>query len=118
MKRIYISLIFLAVVADGVEKDIANTLKLSDKKIQKIEIIEQKYNKKRVELNSEILLKNMQMAQYRGSKNEQTYIKAINYEIKELNNLLSEIDKDREREIMSCLNFFQKIKYRKIKNSN
>ena len=47
MKKIYIILIFLSVVAYGFDKDIANTLKLSDKKIQKIEIIEQKYSKKK-----------------------------------------------------------------------
>ena len=120
MKRVLLAIIFLLCncFALTMQNDILDSLKLSQKQKNRIENVKIKYNQKRVEFNSQILLKNMQLAQYRGLRNEQTYIKAINYEIKELNNELSEIDKNREKEIISCLNFFQKIKYKKLKNSN
>lgn len=112
MKKILLLFILfnfaLCAYATDIEKEYGY-LKLSSKQQKKIEQIKLEYNKKTVETNSLILLKNMQIAQRRKSSD----VALLQKEIKTLEHSLDELKKDEKKEILSCLNFFQKIKYRK-----
>ena len=110
MKKILL-LIILLLTLNTYAADIENkysSLKLSKKQQAKIEQIEIEYNKKTVEINSLILLKNMQIAQRSSSDMALLY-----KEIKTLENSLEELKQDKEKEILSCLNFFQRFKYKR-----
>ncbi len=112
MKKILLLFILfnfaLTAFATDIDKEYG-FLKLSSKQQKKIEQIELEYGKKIVETNSMILLKNMQIAQKRKSSD----VALLQKEIKTLEYSLDELKKDKRKKILSCLNFFQKIKYKK-----
>ena len=87
------------------------TAKLSKRQKAEIEQIEKEYNKKIVELGAQITLKNMQAAQLRNTQ-QKSKIYAINNEVKQLESIRYNTYKEKDKEILSVLNIFQKIKYR------
>ncbi len=87
-----------------------NSLKLKDKQIVKIEQIKKEYNKKIVETNTQALLSNMRAAK--------SYNRKGNYdELRALEQQLADLNEEKEEEIISVLNWFQKIKYRRYLKS-
>ena len=125
MKKIIILLFLLFVmpvhafrIDNKVREDFFATLKLSNKQSQKIEQIENKYNPKIVKLNSQIILNNMHCAQLKPSNHAVNKINSINANSKALEDELENIQNQKQKEILSVLNLFQKIKYRRyIKNN-
>ena len=93
--------------------DYLKTLNLSKKQTLKIEEIEKKYRAKITLLNADVILKNMEIAQLKPYKNATLRISAINAELDEVMDELSEIEEQKQDEIMSCLGPIQKFKYRK-----
>ena len=87
--------------------DFFNSLKLSDKQKIKIEQIEQKYNKKIVETNTQALLSNMYSAKYGNRKSNYNQLLALQQQ-------LNDLKEEKEEEILSTLNWFQRRKYRKF----
>lgn len=115
MKKILLIFIlsFMPVLAYSINinehRDFLKTLNLSDKKMQKIEEIENSYNPEIVKLNSEIILNNMQCAQIKICNN---------LKIKALEDELQDITNQKNSEILSQLGWFQKRKYKKYINSH
>ena len=114
MDKIYILIVLLLVQTNIVfAHDIdmcvnyKKALNLSESKIQKINNIEKEYNSQIAKLNAQILLKKMQILQ--GSPKADI----LNSELKSLSREFDEIERDREREILSNLSFIQRYKYKK-----
>ncbi|MBR2069581.1 MAG: hypothetical protein IJ877_07470 [Candidatus Gastranaerophilales bacterium] len=119
MKKILLLFIILCIPAHAIKavtqqehNNFMKSLKLSKKQTQKIEIIESNYNKKNVELNSMILLKNMQIAQLRTSQSNYGYIGELNNEIKALEKRRYDYNMQKNKDILATLNWIQKAKYR------
>lgn len=120
MKKILIILGFILISANYVfaanltsYSDFLKTLNLSKKQSLKIEEIEKKYRAKITLLNADVILKNMEIAQLKPYKNTASRINVINAELDEVLDELSELDNQKQDEIMSCLGLIQRYKYKK-----
>ena len=120
MKKILIILGFILISANYVFaanqtncSDFLKTLNLSKKQSLKIEEIEKKYRAKITLLNADVILKNMEIAQLKPYKNTASRINVINAELDEVLDELSELDNQKQDEIMSCLGLIQRYKYKK-----
>ena len=93
------------------------TLNLSKKQSEMIAYIQDKYRNRIVTLNSNILLKEMEIAQLKVEKGGRAKINSIYPEIELMQSELAELQSQKEGEILSNLGFFQRIKYKKYLKS-
>jgi len=120
MKKIIFILLFIcaeSLAANAIiykaDDSFTKSLKLSKKQAIQIEQIKKDYSKEIADINSQIILKNMQIAKYRNKREYLSVYTSLNKEINFLNKELNEIQKQKDKDILKKLNFFQKRKYKK-----
>ena len=92
--------------------DFMDSLKLSKKQKIKIEQIEKDYNKRLVETRAQIALKDMEIAKLRN-RNCPSEVYMLNSQIRQMQKDYNELYEQKEEEIETALNFFQRRKYKK-----
>ena len=92
------------------------SLKLTEKQSKNIDIIEKSYNVKIGALNADILLRKMEAMQLKSNKNAAARINLLNLQIDSTSKKITELNNQKDKEIMSNLGFIQRYKYKYTKS--
>ena len=90
-------------------------IKLKEKQKIQIQNIEKEYKKELTSLRGDIILKNMQIAQLKPHKKNDRIL-GLKAELKDIEEEIEAKEDQKQDDIISCLGFFQKFKYRRCLN--